>query len=285
MYNTHQKQEIVQALQAKMTRLGMSQNQVADIQLGLSPASLSNMINGKWKSISDKLWLLAAIWSGYESGWQLAEIYNTKKIYTICQDAQTQSKALGISYEPGSGKSAALRYYAANHKNVYYVECEEYLTKRGFLQQVAAAIGLEVNRSVSDLVEEIIKTLNRLESPLLLIDEADKLRDGALQFFKTFYNKLERRCGFVLCGAPYFSNRILSGCKANKQAYKEIYSRLGGEFIPLRKITNKDIELICRVNKLTHPAAIARVQDNCTQSDLRQVRNLVEQELALAEAF
>lgn len=277
--NGERKRLIAEALAAKMAQKEMSQKK-ASRAIGFSDALLSQMLNGVnnpdlWAQISNEKWLLAEKWAGV-TAWQLCQTRNVRRVFAICNDAKANHKALAVSDEPGCGKSASLRWYADVNPAVYYVECEEYWTKKVFLQKIVTAMGGNTEGSISELVDTVIDGLLSDSSPLLILDEADKLKDNVLSLFKTFYNKTDNRAGFVLCGAPYFQQRVIKGCNRDKQAYKEIRSRLGGEFIKMVPLQKKELEDICLLNGV--PAEnVGEVLDRLGKAtDLRVVKRVIE---------
>jgi len=251
---------------------------------GLSTATLSNIANGKWEQypIAEESMVYLAQWLGI-SRWQTAETYNFKKVLGVCHAAQAESTSIGIAYEAGTGKTYALREYANTRQSAYYVECEEYFTKSVFLQKLRQALGLPATpATIADMVDEITLRLNELSLPLIIIDEADKLKDGVLNFFKTLYNKCPG-CGFVLAGTPYFKKRVLNGARRDRQAYKEIYSRLGGEFVELKPISAKDVRAICAANGIADAATTNHIADAC-HGDLRVAERLIKKQLLVQQS-
>lgn len=279
-----QKSEIVTKVKEKMATLSISANKAAQL-LGINAGSLSLILNEKWLEneslVSEERWVILANWTDYFQTWQVAETPDFKRILNICKHAQKNSLSRAISFDPGTGKSFSLQYYANNNTNVFYLEAEEYFTKKVFLQKLAQAMGLEIISSIAELVEAITGHLNKIKNPLVIIDEADKLKDGILSFYKTLYNKT--RCGFVLAGTPHFRLRILKGVRLQKMSYQEIYSRLGGEFLSLYGISepisdrepNNTVQLICLANGISEPSEIQEVMENAN-GDLRRVKAIIE---------
>lgn len=267
------KHQVKIALKQKMDSLNLSGNKAAAL-IGISSANVSNILNSKWESISEAIWKRVAVFAGMSSEWQPARTANLVKIYAICNDAQTNHVSLAFSFNPGSGKSFTLKHYANNKPNVAYVECDELWTKKIFLKEIAASLGITAEGSVYELTKTIVDALDRMSDPLVIIDEADKLKDPVLSLFKTLYNRTDGRCGFVLSGAPFFKIRINKGVDKNKQAFREIFSRLGGEFIPLTPVSNKDIQAVCMVNGVTDDDDIARITREAN-ADLRQVSRMI----------
>lgn len=276
------------ALISTIETRGMSQSEVAR-KLGVSAALINNIINSrdlkdKRLAVSDDLWRKIAAFCGV-SGWNTADTRDYKRITTLCSVCQHESRSRAISFAPGSGKSYALKAYASTHKNVYYIECDEYWSKKDFLRELRLQMGMvDAGLSISEMVGSIIEFLNRDESPLVIIDEADKLKDPVLNFFKTLYNKTT--CGFVLCGAPYFSKRILKGVRLQKQTYQEIYSRLGGEFFGMKGLNAEDIRKVCTANGIDDDNDVSLIANYCVVADslgrdsvcdLRRVKAKIEE--------
>lgn len=265
-------------VEKKIKVLQISANNAAKI-IGISGATLNNILNNTWQikpelSPSDEMWRRLAIWAGVMKDWNTAYTYDFKRITGICRHAQENSISKAISFTPGIGKTWSLREYASNNPSVYYIECEEYWNKKVFLQKLCSVMGINNTMlNVPEMVEEVIDFLNSKDKPLVIIDEADKLKDPVINFYKTFYNK--SISGFVLCGAPYFKNRIEKGCRLAKQTYQEIFSRIGGEFMKLRGVSEVDINLICEANGIFEVSEKDQVR-NYAKEDLRRAKSAID---------
>ncbi len=275
-----QKAEIVKQLNNRMVDQTLSQSKVATM-IGISAATINQMLGGDWKTkdklISDQMWNKVDAWLANHREWTtVISDPNYKKVYNICLHSQKQSQSRAIIGVPGTGKSNTLREYASKNGNVFYVECAEYWTKKVFLNKLKKAMGLNIEEgSIHEIVESIIEALKRTKMPLIIIDEADKLKDPVLNFFNCFYNETLHRCGFVVAGAPYLEARILKGVRLNKQSYREMYSRLGGEFLQVKPATAASITNICKANGVINDADIERIVARCASGDLRAVKNEV----------
>jgi DNA transposition AAA+ family ATPase len=269
------KVKIKNSLKEKLDARGLSGNKASKL-IGISSANVSNVLNDKWDNISDDIWRKIEVFCGLAGEWQAARTGNMAKIYALSNDAQQNSIALAFSFMPGSGKSFALQYYKNNTPNVAYIECDEYWSKKTFITKIAESLGITINSKfyLPQMVEQIVDELQSLKKPLIIIDEADKLKDPVLNLFKTLFNRTLRQCGFILCGAPHFKNKIENGVAKQKQAYQEIYSRIGGEFITLNPTTAKDVREVCRVNGVVDSEIIEHAVRKA-KGDLRQVARIV----------
>jgi DNA transposition AAA+ family ATPase len=272
------KQSIVDKTRLRMNSMGLSTNKASKL-IGVNIAYLSNMLNGKWDSISDDKWNLLSSWAGARVGWQIAPTHNMKRVANLCASAQNLSISYGISDEAGTGKSAGLRRYAQENSNVVYVECDEYWSKRDLVENILRALGREPSGNVSSMIDKIIYILKSMEKPLVIFDEADSLRDGVFGLFKTLYNKTENSCGFVLAGGLFFRERLRKGCNKNKQSYKEIYSRIGGELKQLKPLQVEDVEAICLNNGVQQSELGMVISKMKNSKDLRVIKSVIEEHL------
>lgn len=279
---TETKHKISELLKKRMDDMKMSQEVAAKTIGNTSAATLNIIINKKWTEkeqlVSEKMWNRIAAYLGIEREWVLVvEDKNYKRITNIAKRAQKNSYAKAIAGEPGLGKSATLKEYANNNPNTYYIQCAEFWTKKVFLNKLRQAMGLpnEGVQSIPQMVDEVINQLRGATKPLIIIDEADKLKDGVINLFNCLYNEAPDACGFVLAGAPYLRHRIEKGVRLNKQSYKELYSRVGGEFMSIHSLTDDRIGAICHANGVKEPEHISEVI-NTANNDLRRVKNTID---------
>lgn len=265
-----EKQHIAKGLEDKMNRLGLSAKKAATM-IGISNAYVSHILNGKWDSISDGKWRTVATWVN-NGKWQAVRTDNFQRLERIAKHAQQQSISKAISYRWGTGKSFAAKCYADTYKNVFYMELEPHLTQRAFLRKLCQKLGIAANSSIVDTVDAIVDRLNSLEKPLLILDEIDQAKDSVLSFFKTFYNKCN--AGFLLIGGENLRKRIDKGVRLCKQSFQEIFSRLGGEYLPLHPVSEATIASICRANGVDDNKVIQRII-NTSNGDLRRMKNEV----------
>ena len=253
-----------------------SQNAAAKSLRGVSAATVSQILNGKWELIADEMWRTVANQIGYDSRqWSVIETEGYRRMTDVLTDAQQNSLVMAVVGDAGCGKSQAIKNYAANNRGVIALSCSEYWNRKEFLTELLQSLGVEAGGStVADMVREAIRQLKRREGVLIVLDEADKLSDQVLHFFITIYNKLEDMVGIVLCATQYLKKRIERGVVNNRKGYKEIYSRIGRKFIPMPIVNGSDIKAVCRANGLEDTREIARIIDDA-DNDLRRVKRLV----------
>jgi DNA transposition AAA+ family ATPase len=269
------KQQIANALQVYCTRFD-SQNKAANSLKGVSSATVSQMLNGKWDLINETMWRNVASQIGYNAEtWVTVETRDFKLLTFIMNDARLNSNVFAVTGDAGTGKSHCLKRYAAENNKVYLLSCNEYWNRKMFLQELLSAMGKDYSGyTVGEMMFEVVRGLKTQENPVIVMDEADKLSDQVLYFFITLYNQLEDHCGIVLIATNHLEKRIKRGIKLNKKGYTEIYSRIGRKFIQLKGVGSMDVKAICEANGIVDRATIKDIYTDC-EGDLRRVKRKI----------
>lgn len=255
------------------TMAGGSQNKASKMLKNISNSYISQILAEKWEAISDDAWrnIQKQVSAGNE--WVIVETRGFKYLNQLFTDARMYSNTYGIIGNTGFGKTQTTE--AITNDNVFVVKSNEYFTSRAFLEELLTLMGRgNYGGSLADLMQQIIRTLLKLDSPLIIIDEADKLNDKVLYFFISLYNALEGKCGLIIMATPYLKKRINDGVAKNKKGYQEIYSRIGRNFMEVPKPSKTDISAIIRANGIHDEMIITDIY-NKSESDLRSVKRLV----------
>ncbi|WP_298307176.1 ATP-binding protein [Flavobacterium sp.] len=273
---THQdKIQTVEALERMITIKG-SANKVAAEMPGVSAATISQMRNHNWELIAEDMWRKVAAYSGSSSNnWNHAETTTAVELNQFFTDGQAHSLVMAITAKAGTGKSHLAKKFESENKNVFLLSCNEYWDKRWFLRELLAKMGKDhAGLTLPEMMYKTTQLLKSLESPLIIMDEADKLADQVLLFFITLYNELENHCGIILMATHFLEKRIRRGVAMEKKGYREIYSRVGLRFIELEPITYVDCEKVCVANAIEDSNTIRSIFKDC-DGDLRRVRRLI----------
>jgi len=274
---TSDKNQIKEQLIAYVGRYD-SQNEASRSLKGVSSATISQIINNNWELIKDEMWRNIASqidFSQSQSEWQIVETRDYKLTTQLLVDAQTTSQVYAVTGSAGTGKSTALKLYSANSKRAYMLTCAEYWNKKYFLAELLAKMGRDnTGLTVAEMMQEVVYNLKRRDTPLIILDEADKLTDQVLYFFITLYNELEGHCGVVLFGTEHLAKRIKKGVRMAKKGYEEIYSRLGRKFVELHGLGYTDCVQICCANGIEDKSTIKQVFDDC-EGDIRRVKRKI----------
>lgn len=269
------KEQITIELEAYVSRYD-SQNQAANTLKGVSAATVSQLINRNWELVKDEMFRTVSSQIGYNANkWVVVETRDFKMVSNLLADAQINSNVFAITGQSGTGKSLALKQYAANNKRAHLLQCNEYWNRKYFLAELLACMGRDGSGlTVAEMMQEVVRSLKKQDSPLLVFDEADKLSDQVLYFFITIYNQLEDHCGIVLVATDHLEKRIKKGLRLNKKGYQEIYSRIGRRCIELSGAGITDITQVCAANGITDRSSIKEIIKD-SEGDLRRVKRKI----------
>jgi hypothetical protein len=303
---TQHKQAIVAAVEGAFKQLG-SYTKVANKCGGIAVATISNNIvkEQNWHLVSDEMWTRVGKSLGVKFGrkWNVVETTNHKIMSSLFDMAREQSIWVPISDKAGSGKTASIVKYAQETTGVFVLQCEEW-SRRTFLTHLARTLGVSLPSTyvtvdvIGSRVIELLKQRAASSLPLLVLDEADKLKPSALRWLIHLYNKLENEIGVVVCGTENLRKEIKAGVARAIKGYDELDSRLGRKFFSLLGATRADVESICQANGLTNQATVEKVWKEAAPvqrvhhgtyitvvEDMRRLKRLIEGEILLNNAL
>lgn len=270
-----EKQAIAEKLQAYVESKE-SQNKAAKTLKGVSPATVSQVLNGNWELISEDMWRTIATQIGYDARkWAVVQTEGYNEMYEVLSDAQENALVFAVIGDAGCGKSQAIKVYGERNRNTLVLSCSEYWNRKQFLVELLRSLGVDAaGCTVVDMMADAVHQLKRREGVLLVLDEADKLSDQILYFFITLYNQLEDHIGIVLCATQHLEKRITKGVRNNRKGYREIYSRIARKFVQMPVVNASDIAAVCIANGITDKKTINEIVDD-SDCDLRRVKRLV----------
>lgn len=284
--SNNQKQEICEDLRVYVGRYP-SQNKAVNSLKGVSAATVSSILNGKWDLISDDMWLRLQSQIRSNRGWQLFSTVAHQSLMLYLMDSQKESNVVWITGPAGIGKSTAASMYAQSNKEVFLLTCSSDMTKSDFIGEMAGKIGIRTaGMTVRETLKAIIRELVKKDCPLLIFDEGDKLADSVLYYFVSLYNELEDKCGMVFLSTNYMEERMRRGVIRGRKGYDELESRICRRFVPLDLVTSSEVEGICRANGLNDDRAIKTVvaEAHGCGNDLRRVKKSIHKELRKLDA-
>lgn len=254
-----------------------SQNKAANTLKGVSSATVSQMLNGNWKLITEQMWRNVATQVGWkENPWYSGETSNLKELKQLYQAAMDKSMVLAITAEAGTGKTWTANEFCSETKSAFVLRCNEFWNKKTFLAELCNVLAIDCRGyNMIEMMQDIVWTLKTKNKPLLILDEADKLADAILYFFITIYNYLEDECGLILQATDYLEKRLKGGVNKNAKGFPEIWSRLGRKCIHLNGVNADDIRNICLANGMENEADIELVILD-SESDFRRVKRKIQ---------
>lgn len=300
MISESKKQLIADAIEREGQLLG-SMKKVAD-KLGISGSTISANVKKKdnWGLIAESTWAKIASALGVsliDREWNVVGSQNLRIMHSALAMAQKESLFLSVSEKAGSGKTTAIAAYkkADELNSVFVLQCEEW-GRRSFLQRLSKELGIVVGKydAAEEVIENIVQFFKQRASiamPLLILDEADKLKPMALRFIIPLYNRLKDELGLVIVGTDNLEKEIKAGVKRQEKGYDEIDSRLGRSFVHLKGADMNDVKMICEANGISDQDTIEHIwnQSNPTRKqagkghiqvceDLRAVERKIKRE-------
>ena len=256
-----------------------SRNRASESLNGVSAATISTIINSKYTSISDDMFVRVATQIGFSfDSWMITDSTAYKEISFALADAQMYKNVTWVVGDAGCGKTTAAIDYRRNHRNVFYILCSEDMRRYDFVREISKQVGAPTDgTNLRDMLEYAISMVSFLNNPLIIFDEGDKLTDSVFNYFISIYNRLEGHSGIVFLSTDFIKRRMQSGLRYNKKGYKEINSRIGSRFFEVHPITRNDIYSICMANGLTGEGEIKRVLKDAeiSENDLRRVKRMI----------
>lgn len=264
-----------------------SQNRAAN-SLKVSAAVISDIRNGKWDRIADEMWRKLEGKLAVSSEWKVYGTTAYNQMMTYLDGCKNDQLVMWVVAPAGTGKSTAAASFRNENRNVFVLTCSEDMNKTTFIHELAAVIGVKADDlTVRETLAAIVKTLVKMDRPVLVFDEADKLTDRVLYFYVSLYNALEGKCGMMLLSTNSIRKRMENGIIRQKKGYDELESRIGRQFVPLKAVTSAEVAEICRVNGLEDAESIGKVTKEASevQNDLRRVKRSVYKELQQLTLF
>ena len=264
----------------------------AQVQLQVSGATISKMINGKHQDIADDMWrkMAAKLGMSLVEEWKHAETTPYRVFTWVFNDSQRYANVYGVTCEPGSGKTYTLDRYRTSYPNVFYAKCQRKSSESEMLINILSSMGKKAsNRHVHYLLNEVLKVVERVETPVIIIDELEKVPPNTLFAVIDLYNLLEHKCGIVLLGTPNLKERVERGVRLGKMCFNELHSRIGGRFIEVPAPTTKDGAAVVLANGIANQLEINKILNDSHKEDgraidLRRVERLVHKEKISKEA-
>ena len=265
MFNANQKQEIAKLVSEKINEKKISQ-QTAATQTGMSVAYMNHIVNNKvalFDTISDEMWSSLASWVSYNTNkWATYESDSLNSIFELCNEAQEDSRFLAVIGDTGDGKTKGLTYYASKTKNCYYVLGVSTMTRKGFLERILKAIGIDFEGSADRSISVIIQHFRDKRNCLLIIDDMGKVPPTILPLIQQIYDETEGLAGMVWGGLPTFKNQFFKFASKGKAPYPEMKRRVA-YWMQLNKISPKFIVSVAATFGITEEPALKLLLSQC----------------------
>ncbi|QEJ99487.1 AAA family ATPase [Treponema phagedenis] len=161
---------------------------------------------------------------------ETAVLNSITKALSIAQDEADIAVIVG---EAGTGKTTALRTYAAESHSAVFIEVDSSFTKSVLVKTIAQSLGLDTKGGMSTVISRIVEALKGRDT-VILIDEAEYLSDGCLELIRRVIND-KAQTGVVLCGLPDLKYKL----ENRRNDHHQLTSRVG-VFLEVKKMSKED---------------------------------------------
>jgi hypothetical protein len=218
----------------------------------------------------------------YCSDWQAADTSAYLLLRILLGDAQRYAMTYGIAISKGLGKTFTAGQYLREHSECWYVGCNGEYNRRSFMHALMNACGVARTRNtVPGMMDELTRALCEREQPLLVLDDAELLKDRVLHLVVLLANALAGKAGIVILGGDRLRTKITEGVRLKKAGYDEIYQSIGRRFITLTCLAPADAELVCLANGMEGDT-IAYIKEN--SHDLHDVARMIQEQKEMRSA-
>ncbi|MDR2188931.1 MAG: AAA family ATPase [Azonexus sp.] len=191
--------------------------------------------------------------------------------HIACDMARRYRNFAVLSAYVGTGKTFAVRHYAATHPNTYIIEATPTMTPQSLTKLLARMVaGLEKG-SIADKFDQVVASLKNTDS-LIIVDEAETLTPHQLHTIRRIRDLAN--IGIVLCGTEHLSGII----KPAHGQFDQIRSRTGFWPETVRAITADDAAALVQSAFGAEEVAddvIARLYTYCKGSARMLVEGLI----------
>ena len=263
MITNLQKKQVADRLIEESVRLGSWAKVATYVNANIATVSRNMAKEENWGNVSDAMWAKVAGVLGISLStqeWQYAETTNVQIMRSVLKNAQENALFMAVSHTAGHGKTAGCNLFRQDDTQgaVFYIECQESWSHKRFVEKLAELCGIRTGKAtVADLLEQITNFFHRKTAearPILIIDEANKLKPSSLRLIIPLYNELQDEIALVIIGAHDLRDHIKRGVRRDVRGYDEMESRLGRSYMPLYGILKSDVVAVCAANGVSDQA-------------------------------
>jgi DNA transposition AAA+ family ATPase len=161
---------------------------------------------------------------------ETAALDSVRKAAAMAQDEADIAVIIGDS---GTGKTTALRAYAAESRSAILIEVDSSFTKNVLIEEIARAAGVETKGSLTAIIGRVVDAL-RGRDTVIIIDEADYLSDGSLELVRRVIND-KAQTGVVLAGLPRLKYKL----ENLRNDHQQLTSRVG-VLLEVKRLSKQD---------------------------------------------
>ena len=171
-----------------------------------------------------------------KSVWYNMPTIQSKEILTALIDAKQHQKAMMLISDTGLGKTNTIKMFVEkNPDNTYVLTVGDSYKQDDVVNELCHIIGIEVVKATERYIPlranlmAIGKRLHELGEkgalPLIIIDEAENVKNSTLKTLKELYDAIIDCCGIVLIGTDQLLDNIMNRKRKNRTSVPQLHRR------------------------------------------------------------
>jgi len=218
---------VVHAAREYMAKAGMEPHDLA-CEIGYAKSTIRHFFFGSYSRVaSTDLYLRRAIWDyiaehplpGEDARLpgKLLPTRDTRLIMERIEQAREHGRIIVIEGPPGTSKTTALRWVSAERnrlrlRDTFYIRARTKISGVALLRRLASLLGANSNATRDRLVSNVVRRLQQVHHPVLLVDEAQNLLEDRAEAFEQLRDVIDDAgCGCVLAGHWNFIRHLTDG--------------------------------------------------------------------------
>ncbi|MGD1960530.1 MAG: AAA family ATPase [Fulvivirga sp.] len=264
------KQQITTAINEWLSHEGRSGAQLAE-HAGVNAAYISLIKKGNYEvssangntPISDKAFNQLANALGIT--WETTrhwETHNYRKIMSLCKSTQKQKRRALLDADTGLGKTYALESYASKNDKVLYIKVTRTMSQKDMLDEIVKKLRIkDILRGNRSKMMAIQKKVINTPDFLIIIDEAEYLKNTLFDLVKEIADFTHRKCGMILSGMD-LRQKIEFLAAKHKHGFPQLKRRFFPNIMQIQDMGSKtkgrkaEVEEICKSEGITETTAI-----------------------------
>ncbi|WP_244951130.1 AAA family ATPase [Treponema phagedenis] len=264
---------VKERLKEALLRFDISQTKAAK-EMGYTSSVLSQYLNDTYRGDVVKVeeaiikWIARKTENAGKKHVAIIETTAMRQMSRAIRLAHDEKDIALIVGDAGSGKTTtAEQYVRDNPRTSILIKCSGAMSKRRMTEEIARQIGLNTYRVKFDNLVDMVSEALAEKEAIVIIDEADSLRDDALEFSRRLINDLGET-GLVLIGLPGLAARIQN----LKNDHRQLESRIG-VFLKLQGLMKVDAE---RITESVWPEVSQEITESIYEISKRDIRQFVK---------
>jgi DNA transposition AAA+ family ATPase len=267
---------LIERAQAWMAERKFSQAAMARLSR-VAPSTLNQILHGGYATSPSKQ--LASV----ESAMLHADETNSDSVtpvetsvfklaQTCCKTARRNRNFAVLSAYVGTGKTFAIKHYAATHSNTHLIEATPTMTPQSLIKDLSVRVaGFSGKGGMADRFNAVVEALKNTDS-LLIVDEAETLTPHQLHTLRRLRDLAN--VGILLVGTEHLTGLI----KPAHGQFDQIRSRVGFWPETVRTITQEDAAALVQAGFGTEDVpdeVVQRLYQYCKGSARMLVEGLI----------